>query len=106
MKRSLTKMNELTRMKLVGQTEAGSVEVQPARDSRLNATNCRWDGSLISAIPFNDQQRQFGALLCLKKPNKKVPPKAASLFAEGKKSLLTMKRICPIYAEPVHDHLC
>ena len=44
MKRSLTKMNELTRMILVGQTETGSVEVQPARDSQPRATNCRWDG--------------------------------------------------------------
>jgi hypothetical protein len=33
MKRSLTKMQEQIRMILVGQTEAGSVEVQPARDS-------------------------------------------------------------------------
>ena len=47
MKRSLTKMMELIKMILVGQTEAGSVEVQPARDSQLNATNCRWDGSLV-----------------------------------------------------------
>ena len=47
MKRSLTKMQEQIRMILVGQTEAGSVEVQPARDSRLNATNCRWGGSYI-----------------------------------------------------------
>ena len=44
MKRSLTKMMELTRMTLVGQTEVGSVEVQPARDSQLKATNCRWGG--------------------------------------------------------------
>jgi len=45
MKRSLTKMNKLTRMALVGKTEAGSVEVQPAGDSQLRATNYRWDGS-------------------------------------------------------------
>jgi len=47
MKRSLTKMEELTTMILVGQTEAGSVEVQPARDSQLRATNCRWGGGYI-----------------------------------------------------------
>ncbi len=40
-------MNELTRMTLAGETEAGSVEVQPARDSRFKATNCRWDGGLL-----------------------------------------------------------
>jgi hypothetical protein len=47
MKRSLTKMMELIKMILVGQTEAGSVEVQPARDSQLKATNCRWGGSYL-----------------------------------------------------------
>jgi len=47
MKRILTKMKELTRIPLVGETEAGSAEVQPARDSRLKAMNCRWDGSLL-----------------------------------------------------------
>jgi hypothetical protein len=35
-------------------------------------------------------QRQFRALLCLKR-----------MLAEGNKSLLTAKRICPIYAEPL-----
>jgi len=34
-------------MLLAGKTEAGSVEVQPVRDSQLKATNCRWDGSLL-----------------------------------------------------------
>jgi len=68
MKRILTLVSELIIMLLAGETETGSVEVQPARDSQLKATNCRWDGSLISAIPFYDSQRQFRALLCLKKP--------------------------------------
>jgi hypothetical protein len=45
MKRSLTIMSELLTIALAGKTEAGSVEVQPARDSQLKATNCRWDGS-------------------------------------------------------------
>ena len=92
MKRSLTKLSEQTRMMLVGQMEAGSVEVQPARDSQLKATNCRWDGGNTSAIPFYNSQRQFRALKCLRKPNKRVSPKAASLFAEGKKSLKTKSR--------------
>ncbi len=47
MKRSLTSMSELITIVLAGKTEVGSVEVQPARDNRLNATNCRWGGSLL-----------------------------------------------------------
>ena len=93
MKRSLTKMKELTRILLVGETQAGSAEVQPARDSQLKATNCRWGGSYTVAIPFYEQ-RQFRALLCLKKP-----------LAEGEESLLTAKWICPIHAEPVQKYL-
>ena len=34
MKRSLTKMNELTRIVSAGETEVGSVEVQPTRDNQ------------------------------------------------------------------------
>ena len=67
MKRSLTIIEELTRIPLVGETEAGSAEVQPARDNQLKATNCRWDGSYTPAIPFYKGQRQFRAFLCLKK---------------------------------------
>jgi len=103
MKRSLTKIIELTTMTLVGQTEAGSVEVQPARDSQPNATNCRWGGSLL---PSHFTIRQDNSELCnaLKKPNKKSPPKAVSLFAQGKKSLKTKKWICPIHAEPIQSN--
>lgn len=61
MKRSLTIMSELLTIALAGKTEAGSVEVQPARDSQLKATNCRWGGSYTPAIPFYEQA-QFGAL--------------------------------------------
>jgi hypothetical protein len=32
-----------------------------------------------------------------------IPPKAGSVSAEGRKSLLTVKWICPIHAEPVHS---
>ena len=52
MKRLLTIMNEQIRIQLVGETEAGSAEVQPARDNQLKATNCRGDGSYTPAIPF------------------------------------------------------
>ena len=48
MKRILTLVSEWIIMLLAGETEAGSVEVQPARDSRFMATNCRWDGGLLS----------------------------------------------------------
>ncbi len=44
-KRTLTLVSNLIIMFLAGQTEAGSVEVQPARDSQFRATNCRWGGS-------------------------------------------------------------
>jgi len=47
MKRILTSVSELIIMLLAGETEAGSAEVQPARDSRPKATNCRWDGGLL-----------------------------------------------------------
>jgi len=91
MKRSLTKMNELTRMTLVGQTEAGSVEVQPARDSRLKATNCRWDGSYTSAIPSYDSQRQFRALKCLKKPDKNSPAEGGFIICQRQEKSLNKK---------------
>ena len=57
MKRILTIMKKLTRILLVGQTEAGSAEVQPARDNQLKATNCRGDGGLISTIPLSQPQK-------------------------------------------------
>ena len=100
MKRILTFTNELIRMALAGETEAGSVEVQPARDSRFKATNCRWDGGLL---PSHFTSFQNNSELCdaLKNLIRTAPPKAGSVFAEGRKSLLTVKRICPIHAEPV-----
>jgi hypothetical protein len=87
-------------MLLAGETEAGSVEVQPARDSRFKATNCRWDGGLLPShfTSFQDNSELCYALKNLIKP---APPKAGSVSAEGRKSLLTVKRICPIHAEPV-----
>jgi len=88
--KALTQMSKLVTMVLAGKTEAGSAEVQPARDSQLNATNCRWGGSYTPAIPFYEQG-QFRALLCLKKPP-----------AEGRLCLLNVKWICPFHAEPVH----
>ena len=85
MKRSLTKIKELVTIALVGQTEAGSVEVQPARDSQLNATNCRRGGSY--KLPSQFTIRKDNSELCnaLKKPNKKSPPKAVSSLQRKRK---------------------
>jgi len=58
----------MTPIPLVGQTQAGSAEVHPARDNQPKATNGRWDGRQTPVIPF-DQQKPFGALSCLKKPS-------------------------------------
>jgi hypothetical protein len=102
MKQILTLVSELIIMLLAGQTQAGSAEVQPAGDSRLKATNCRWAGSYTTASP-SYEQGQFRALLCLKKPDKTAPPKAGSVSAKRRNSLLNVKRICPIHAEPVHS---
>ena len=101
MKGILTLVSELTIMLLAGKTEAGSVEVQPARDSQFKATNCRWGGSLLPSR-FTDYKNNSELCNALKKPNKTAPPKAGSVSAEGRKSLLTIKWICPIHAEPVH----
>ena len=73
MKRSLTKMQEQTRMILAGQTEAGSVEVQPARDSQFKATNCRWGGSLLPShfTSFTDNLELCNALKNLMKKSRR-----------------------------------
>ena len=105
MKRILTLMSELAIILLAGETEAGNAEVQPARDSRFKAMNCRRGGRLIPAILFCQTQSQFSVLACLKKPNKKSPAEGGFLITEKRKSLLTKKWICPIHAEPVQRDL-
>lgn len=45
-------MSELITMALDGETETGSAEVQPVRDSQAMAMNCRWDGGFNSAVPL------------------------------------------------------
>ena len=102
MKRSLTKMMELTTMTLVGQTEASNAEEQLARDSQLKVANCRRDGShkLPShLVSYKDNSEPCNAS---KKPNKKSPAEGGFLINEERKSLKTKKWICPIHAEPVH----
>jgi hypothetical protein len=64
MKQILTLVSELIIMLLAGKTEAGSVEVQPARDSQFKATNCRWGGSLLPShfTSCNDNSELCNAL--------------------------------------------
>jgi len=79
-------------MRRAGETDAGTAAVQPARDSQTKATNRRGDGR-TSAVPFYTHNPRFRAFLCLKKP-----------IAEGKKSSLTGKALCPIPAEPIQPY--
>ena len=51
MKRRLTEIGNARTIPLVGETDAGSAEVQPARDSQTKATNCRGGGSYTPAAP-------------------------------------------------------
>jgi hypothetical protein len=44
MNNDLTISQEITTMPLAGETEAGSAEMQPARDSRLGVTDYRMGG--------------------------------------------------------------
>jgi len=87
---SLTKMNEMMRILLAGKTETGNAEVQPVRDSRLNATNCRGDSGLELLSHF--MQHNDNSELCnaLKKP-----------LCRRQSSHLTVKWFCPFHAEPV-----
>ncbi len=101
MKQILTLVSKLITITLAGETEAGSVEVQPARDSQSKATNCRWDGGSLPSH-FTSFQDNSEHCYALKNLIKTAPPKAGSVSAEGRKSLLTVKWICPIHAEPVH----
>ena len=52
MKRHLTDIENPLIIRLAGETDAGSAEVQPARDSQTKATNCRRGGSYTPAAPF------------------------------------------------------
>ena len=72
-KRILTLVRDLLIMFLAGQTEAGSVEVQPARDSQSKATNCRWGGSLLPShfTSFTDNLELCNALKNLMKRSRR-----------------------------------
>jgi hypothetical protein len=100
----LTDMNKSATITAVGETEASNAEKQLARDSQLDATDCRWDGGSKAAIPLYMSEKQFGALLCLKKSDKKNSAKGGFVTAEGSNSLLNGMWICPFHAEPLHFH--
>jgi len=51
MKRILTKIKELTRIPLFGETEASSAEEQLARDSQLGVTDYRMGGRFQTGHP-------------------------------------------------------
>lgn len=102
MEKFLTEIDGTVTIRSAGEMEAGSAEVQPARDNRPKATNCRGGGSYMPVIPF-DAKAQFGALACLEKPDKKSPAKGGFCSCQRQDSLLTVKWICPFHAEPVHD---
>jgi hypothetical protein len=96
--KALTGMTRTTIIRLAGETEAGSAEVQPirlrlragpARDSRTRATNVvgMAGPNLPSHLP-NDHSKP---LYSLRKPVTQRTDK--ELFG---------KRICPFHAEPIH----
>jgi hypothetical protein len=92
MRMSLTMINETMRMLLAGETETGNAEVQPVRDNRFKATDCRGDGSIRLLSHFmllNDNSELCNAS---KKP-----------LCRRQSSLLTVKWICPFHAEPIQS---
>ena len=94
MRMNLTILYEMMRILLADETETGNAEVQPVRDSRLKAMNCRGDGGLELLSHF--MQHNDNSELCnaLKKP-----------LCRRQSSLLTVKWICPFHAEPVHPRI-
>lgn len=66
-------IEQMTTMPSVGETEVGSAEVQPTRDSQLKATNSRRDGGEISAFPFYSHTT---AIQSFAMPKKTSLPKA------------------------------
>jgi hypothetical protein len=89
MRTCLTEMGKTKTILLAGETDAGSAEVQPVRDSWARATDGRRDDGIMPVIPFF--QRSSGAFLCLKKP---------PCRRQGKE--LSVKGLFPVHAEPVH----
>ena len=89
MKRTLTTMSELIRIRLVGQTEASSAEVQLARDSQLG---CR--RNVVEAV-----SQMWDCRVSQDISEISPMPKKTSLLKA--RILLTVKGMCPIHAEPI-----
>ena len=87
----LTRMNEMMRILLADETETGNAEVQPVRDSRLKATNCRRDSGLKLLSHFIQCNDNSELCNSFKKP-----------LCRRQSSHLTVKWFCPFHAEPVH----
>ena len=90
MRTCLTEMSWTMTMPLVGETEAGSAQVQPVRDSRTKATDGRRDDGVMPVIPSSPIPSR--AFLCLKKPPRR---------RRGKE--LIVKGVCPFHAEPLQS---
>ena len=84
-------MKERITITLTGETEAGSAEVQPARDNPSKATNGRWGG------------RNYLPPLITPKTIPSLAMPAKNLLAEGKKCLLSVKYVCPFHTEPIQS---
>jgi len=85
-------MNQLPTILPAGETEAGSAEVQPARDNPPRATNGRRDGRQNPAIPFYQIPKTIQSFA--------LPKKTSMCLRLG--ILLTVTGKCPIHVEPVH----
>jgi hypothetical protein len=59
----LTEIENPLIMRLAGETDAGSAQVQPARDSRTKATNGRGGGSLYICHPIWGVQQTIQSFL-------------------------------------------
>ena len=82
-------MKKLTRILLVGETEAGSAEVQPARDNQLG-----YRRNVVAAV-----SQMCDCHISQDISEISLMPKKTSL--PQARILLTVKGICPIHAEPV-----
>ena len=73
MNKDLTMIEEIITISLAGETEAGSAEVQPARDSRLGVTDYRTGGRFQIGRPAHFRETVIHYSLM---PQKTSLPKA------------------------------
>jgi hypothetical protein len=92
MERSLTTMKPPTTIPLADETEASSAEEHLARDNQPGVTDYRWGGPFRTVRPILLPKSVI--------QNSPMPKKTLPCRRQG--ILLTVKRICPFHAEPVH----